>query len=245
MFFMVFPFIVSLGLAADQTLVKDTEENSSCGSSVYDQAELDGVGLLQLKSVGSRPNVRVSLQETDMRQDKGKACSSDAFDHSALDKLLKTYVQPPRKVKGIKSALFDFKKLLATPDDLKLLKGYIKDVGRADAKAVAHCKSFWINTYNALILWTIVKALHGKHPGLGSIRELHGEKGEAVWDVPAGKVAGRVLTLEKVLQAAAAFGDPRVHAALNCGSLSCPDLRAGAYSEGAALDKELDAQCAA
>ncbi len=104
--------------------------------------------------------------------------------------------------------------------------------------------AFWINVYNAHAIKLVVDA----YP-IESIRDL-GTLLNKVWDKrfidlpafdPDGK--GRKLSLDdvehKILRPT--FEDPRVHAAVNCASESCPALRAEAFT-GKDLQRQLDEQ---
>jgi len=85
-------------------------------------------------------------------------------------------------------------------------------------------KAFWINAYNILA----IKVVLSEYP-LKSIKEV-GPFYKQVWDLVAGKVAGEMYTLNhiehKILRP---LGDPLIHAAIVCASVSCPDLRTEAY----------------
>jgi hypothetical protein len=104
--------------------------------------------------------------------------------------------------------------------------------------------AFWINTYNAFTVHLVVQ----NYP-LESIRDL-GTIFNKVWDKrfipltrfdPQGK--GRNLSLNDIEHEILRprFEDARVHAAINCASIGCPPMRAGAFS-AAGLEAELDSQ---
>jgi len=108
------------------------------------------------------------------------------------------------------------------------------DWSRADRMA------FWINAYNAVMVgavldrWPLDSVLDaGRILGViptGSIfREKHRVAGadRSLDDIEHGILRGR-------------FHDPRIHAAVNCASRSCPRLGSRAYT-GADLDRQLDA----
>ena len=111
---------------------------------------------------------------------------------------------------------------------------YLKGIEQADAAKLggsAERLTFWINAYNALAIKGI---LDGGSPSsfLGRIGYFSG----AVYDV-----GGRSINLydleRKVI---IPMGEPRIHFAINCASMSCPILRSGSYKV-AQLDKQLDA----
>jgi hypothetical protein len=94
--------------------------------------------------------------------------------------------------------------------------------------------AYWINLYNAGSLTLAGHALR---------------KGEdSVLGIPAGfqskivSVDGESLSLDDIEHGKLRrFGDPRIHAALVCGSVSCPTLRGDPYT-GHDLDRQLEEQ---
>jgi len=165
------------------------------------------------------------------------------FDHAPFDALLKKYVTQPTLVDGILSTLFDFEVLLKSDDDCATLGRYIKSMAAFNPGCLTlnGRLAFWANAYNAAILHLTLsdsRARGGKLPS--SIKDL-GRDGNTVWEREAGVVNGKSMTLEEVLDEARRLGDPRIHAAVNCASLSCPDLKAGAYWEST-VQQDFDTQ---
>jgi hypothetical protein len=130
------------------------------------------------------------------------------------------------------------------------------DVAAADSQALeAHVRAmqgrrpsrlpraarmaFWIDLYNAR---TVLAVLHARP--IRSIREVRpsGPGVEGPWKAPLLDVEGRPLSLDDVENAVLrpGFRDPRVHFALNCASLGCPELARVPYA-AADLDRALDA----
>jgi hypothetical protein len=107
----------------------------------------------------------------------------------------------------------------------------------AEAKAPTEPKAttaFWINAYNAMTIKVVADAWPIK-----SIRDLDGGK---VWQTRVFSVAFAPVTLDGIEnEKLRPFGDPRIHAALNCASEGCPPLAAKAFTDGA-LDQQLDVQ---
>lgn len=97
-------------------------------------------------------------------------------------------------------------------------------------------KAFYLNVYNILA----VDMVATNWP-LRSLRDV-GSIIRPVWKHEAGVVGGEAVTLSylehDVLRAT---GDPRIHMAINCASMSCPDLREKPYS-AQILDQQLDDQ---
>lgn len=100
--------------------------------------------------------------------------------------------------------------------------------------------AFWINSYNALSIYGVVRKLK-KDPGFVD----NGNKGwfgrVRFFAFQKFKVGGESYTLRTIENnIREEFNDPRIHFALNCSSLGCPLLKDGLYS-AENIDKELDA----
>ena len=92
--------------------------------------------------------------------------------------------------------------------------------------------AFYLNTYNALVL----RALASRPALPAKVTDIAG-----FFDATPHKVAGEMLTLNALETRIRAWGDPRIHFALNCGARSCPPLQSSAFPENdAALDKVLE-----
>ena len=77
------------------------------------------------------------------------------------------------------------------------------------------------------------------HYPIDSIRSIGGLF-SPVWKKPAGEIAGRPYTLHEIEhEILRPMGEPRIHAAIVCASLSCPPLRREPY-RAAELDAQLD-----
>jgi hypothetical protein len=94
--------------------------------------------------------------------------------------------------------------------------------------------AFWLNLYNAGALDVAARAAERSE---SSVLRLPG-----AFDRPWVTVAGEEMSLDAIEHAKVRrFQDPRIHAALVCGSASCPTLRYEPY-RGADLDGQLDDQ---
>ncbi|MEX2206457.1 MAG: DUF547 domain-containing protein [Myxococcota bacterium] len=92
--------------------------------------------------------------------------------------------------------------------------------------------AFWINAYNILAIDVVQRG----YPA-DSIRSL-GSVFSPVWGKQAGEIGGKSYTLDEIEnRILRPIGDPRIHAAIVCASLSCPPLRREPYRAG-----DLDAQ---
>ena len=100
--------------------------------------------------------------------------------------------------------------------------------------------AFWINCYNALSIYGVVKKLK-KNPEFV-------DKGNKGWfgrvrffAIQKFNVGGETYTLRTIENNIREnFNDPRIHFALNCSSLGCPLLKDGLYS-AEKINMELDA----
>ncbi len=96
--------------------------------------------------------------------------------------------------------------------------------------------AFYINAYNILALKMVAD-----HWPTDSIKDA-GSLFSPVWNKPAGQLDGRTVTLgELEHEVLRKIGEPRIHMAIVCASVSCPDLRAEPYT-ASGLDSQLDEQ---
>jgi len=96
--------------------------------------------------------------------------------------------------------------------------------------------AYWINAYNA---YTVELML--MHWPLESIKDIKDGIGfvNSVWDIKFIEIEGQEYDLNNLEHGIIRpkFEDPRIHAAVNCASVSCPVLRNEAFTA-----KDLDAQ---
>ena len=158
----------------------------------------------------------------------------DAFDFSDWDSLIKKYVKP-KKVDGIFINAVDYKNLRNDPDFDRL-------ISRLDSAQLVSLKSreeklvFWINTYNILAAKIVTD-----HYPIKSIKDV-GSIFNQVWNKNAGHVAGKERTLNEIEHGILRkLDEPRVHVAIVCASVSCPDLRLEAFKVNS-LNDQLDEQ---
>ncbi len=96
---------------------------------------------------------------------------------------------------------------------------------------------FWLNAYNALAISGVLK----HYPGIKSVSDVAPDFG--FFKAKTFTVGGKSLSLNDIENdiVRKQFGDARIHAALNCASVSCPPLRAEAFRVDA-LEKQLEEQ---
>lgn len=116
------------------------------------------------------------------------------------------------------------------------VEGYLSSIQHVEPDRLERDQAlaFWINVYNAGALLLAAEAASAGEKSV--LRVPGGFRGPSV------TVAGEVLSLDAIEHAKLRrFGDPRIHAALVCGSLSCPTLRVEPYS-GPEISAQLDTQ---
>ncbi|WP_340693391.1 DUF547 domain-containing protein [Hyphomonas sp.] len=152
--------------------------------------------------------------------------------HAQWTRLLAKYVHTSND--GVHRV--DYGALKANAADRAALDAYISRFADMDLSGTNDAAfAAWANLYNAVTVRYIVE----KYP-LGSIKDGYFFGGP--WKNITVAVGGRNVSLDtiehKILRPK--FNDPRVHYAINCAALSCPNLMAKAW-EPATLDADLDA----
>ena len=109
------------------------------------------------------------------------------------------------------------------------------DAVRPTALPRQEALAFWINAYNVLVAREVVR----RYPEIESVI-----KEEGFFDRQTHAIAGEELTLNQIERRALDLGEPRVHFAVVCASVGCPDLRGEPFS-GDRLETQLREQTAA
>lgn len=149
--------------------------------------------------------------------------SAFAFDFSTWDGLLKKYVAP-KTINGVYLNAVDYKKLGKNQAWVKLVKD-LEKVSLSSLKTREEKLSFWINVYNIMAAKMVLD-----HYPVDSIKDA-GSLFTAVWKKEVGVVAGKTRTLNEIEhEILRKMGEPRIHVAIVCASVSCPDLRIEAYT---------------
>jgi hypothetical protein len=156
--------------------------------------------------------------------------------HAPWDTLLQTYVR--ESADGINR--FNYRGLANSPADRQALDRYIASLeGTAPSRLNrADQFAFWANLYNAVTIDVVVE----RYP-VRSIRDIKPHPlAIGPWGVPRVTVEGRRLSLDAIEHEIMrpTFADPRVHYAVNCASIGCPNLQRQAF-RGATLEAQLDA----
>ncbi len=121
------------------------------------------------------------------------------------------------------------------PDERDRLAGFRDRMQATDPDALSRdgALAFWLNLYNAGALAAASEAFES---GAATVLRVPG-----IFDTPWATIAGEPLSLNDIEHGKIRrFGDPRIHGALVCGSVSCPTLRYEPFGEN--LDDQLDDQ---
>ncbi|MEC4680730.1 MAG: DUF547 domain-containing protein [Nitrospirota bacterium] len=160
--------------------------------------------------------------------------SAFAFDFSSWDALLKKHVAP-KTINGVTLHAVDYKNLGKDQAYTKLIKD-LENVSLSSLKTREDKLTFWINVYNIMAAKMVLD-----HYPVKSIKDA-GSFFTAVWEKEVGVVAGKMRTLNEIEhEILRKMGEPRIHVAIVCASVSCPDLRLEAYAADK-LDSQLDDQ---
>ncbi len=152
--------------------------------------------------------------------------SSLAIDHGDWDRFLRRYA----KIDDAGYNLLAYGKVNGA--DRLALNAYIERLAASpvDRLARAEQRAYWINLYNALTVRVILA-----HYPVKSIRDIDtspGFFGDGPWGRKLVEVAGERISLNdiehRILRPI--WRDPRLHYALNCAALGCPNLPPRAFS---------------
>jgi len=170
---------------------------------------------------------------------KAASGSTKTVDHSAWDALLKSYVKPGSD--GLNRV--DYSAFKAGGHGA--LKDYIGTLVAVDAATLNRSEHFALlaNLYNAKTIDIVlekypVKSIKDISLGGGLFAAFTG----GPWKAKVLKMKGVELSLDDIEHGILrpTFKDPRVHYAVNCASVGCPNLGTEAFT-GDKLDAQLDA----
>lgn len=150
------------------------------------------------------------------------------IDHGLWDGLLQAYLftGDPSGVH-----LFDYSGVDAPARES--LDGYLRQLQQVEVSQLHRDEqmAYWINLYNALTIQVILD-----HWPVSSIRDINlgggGLLGRGPWDAPLVAIEGTEVSLNdiehRILRPI--WEDPRIHYAVNCGSIGCPNLQSKAFT---------------
>ena len=153
---------------------------------------------------------------------RSRIASGTTFDFSDWDALLKKYTYDITKENvHLTSIKYIF---LKNDKQFKYLIRKLEKFPVDSLKSSNEKLSFWINVYNIMA----VKIISDHYP-VKSIQDI-GTWFDLVWNKNAGIVGGKAYSLNDIEhRILRKMGDPRIHAAIVCASVSCPDLATFSY----------------
>lgn len=155
-------------------------------------------------------------------------------DHREWSAFLTRYVAPDAQ--GVNRVTYG----QVSQADWAQLKGYLDALQSVDPARLTRDQqlAYWINLYNALTVDLILE----NYP-VASIRDItDGPLSFGPWDRPLAQVAGQSLTLNDIEHRIIrpTFNEPRIHYALNCAAVGCPNLMDRAW-QAETLERDLAA----
>jgi hypothetical protein len=157
------------------------------------------------------------------------ASSAGALDEAGYAAVL---AQDTVAVSDLASTRVDYAALRSSPEWDALIRS-LAGANPSRLRTREERLAFWINAYNILAIDLVLR-----HYPQDSIRGI-GSLFSPVWKRPAGRIGGRTYSLDEVEnEILRPMGDPRIHGAIVCASLSCPPLRREPY-RAETLDEQL------
>ncbi|MBK8501528.1 MAG: DUF547 domain-containing protein [Saprospiraceae bacterium] len=144
-----------------------------------------------------------------------------AISHDIWDQLLKKHVSA--------EGLVDYKGFLKDSAQLNVYLDLLQATSPEKAWPKEKEMAYWINAYNAFTVKLILD-----HYPVSSIKDI--KKGipfvNTVWDIKFINIQGKKFDLNNIEHGILRkkFEDARIHAAVNCASISCPKLRNEAFT---------------
>lgn len=161
------------------------------------------------------------------RWQKHDPSNAQRIDHAIWDGFLKKYLVAPHP-----SGIHQVRYGAVDTNDRKALKSYLENLQRLPISTFNRTeqKAYWINLYNALTLDVVLF-----HYPVGSIRDIDISPGwfsDGPWGAKLLTIEGERVSLDdiehRILRPI--WKDNRVHYAVNCASLGCPNLQPAAYT---------------
>ncbi len=161
--------------------------------------------------------------------------SSERIDHGAWEAFLQRYLMTGSD--GINRIAYG----QVTSTDASALKSYIDGLSKVAITSHARPEqmAYWINLYNALTVQVIID-----HYPVESIRDIDISPGlfsDGPWGKKLVVIEGEKVALDDIEHQILRpiFQDSRIHYAVNCASIGCPNLQPTPF-EADSLDRQLD-----
>jgi hypothetical protein len=153
--------------------------------------------------------------------------STQSIDHTPWDMLLKKYL-----ITNHPSRINRFRYADMTPADQQVLGTYLSQLQQIRVSSLSRKEqeAYWVNLYNALTVKVILD-----HYPVKSITDIDISPGffsNGPWDAKLLSIEGKEVSLNdiehRILRPI--FKDNRLHYALNCASIGCPNLQPTAFT---------------
>ncbi|MDH5219188.1 MAG: DUF547 domain-containing protein [Gammaproteobacteria bacterium] len=162
--------------------------------------------------------------------------NADEPDWKILNALLKENVSSGKR-NGVELNLLDYRRLQRDAR-FDTVIDQVQKFPLARLQAEKERLAFYINAYNVFAIKMVLD-----HWPLESIKDA-GSLFNPVWKKPIGFIDGKRVSLHEIEhEILRKMAEPRIHMAIVCASVSCPDLRNEAYT-AVKLDQQLDEQSA-
>ncbi len=154
------------------------------------------------------------------------SAATETINHAAWTQFLQQYVKP--NADGIHRIAYG----RVSPTARQALDGYINRLANTPVSRLnrGQQRAYWINLYNALTVQTVLA-----HYPVKSIRDIRISPGwftVGPWDKNLVQIESEELSLNdiehRILRPI--WRNPRIHYALNCASLGCPNLQREAFT---------------
>ena len=193
------------------------------------------VAALSLSSVV--PSAALAAPEAELwpRWQAHDPAATQTIDHTAWGRILRTYIVPDGGIN-----YFAYGKV--SEGDRAALSGYVDALANTPISRFGRDEqlAYWVNLYNALTIELILE--HGPVKSIRDIDISPGLFSFGPWDKTLITVEGEALTLNdiehRILRPI--WRDPRIHYAVNCASIGCPNLQDRAFT-GANAEALLEA----
>ncbi len=160
--------------------------------------------------------------------------STYAQNWQLLDDVLAQYVAPVER-QGVTFNAVDYKGVSQDPRYPQLI-AQIEKISPETLENRDEQLAFYINAYNVYAIKMVVE-----HYPVDSIRDI-GSFFFPVWGRTAGTIGGKPFSLDDIEhEVLRKLGEPRIHFAIVCASLSCPNLRTEAY-RAEKIEQQLESQ---
>ncbi len=152
----------------------------------------------------------------------------------SYQKLLMQYVKSEKHL-GTTLSWVNYTELKKEPEFTRLVQQFA-EFSPEQLQGKQEKLAFFINAYNILAIKTVVD-----NWPVESIKNV-GSFLKPVWKKKVGTIGGKKISLSEIEhEVLRPMGDPRIHMAIVCASVSCPDLRIEPYT-AEKLNEQLDDQ---